>query len=182
MRSPTCGVRYLDTRRISSTLYLTSSCKLSLRSTSRFFPRYAILIHVRGSTLRRPDAPTPYYVSPVIMPVQPANNVAISPPTTPTSTLPSPIIPHTGFSATTPRRSTSSTSAERPLPPVLEDPQPVFVPSPQLLPRDHSPVLQPTSSISSPARLNPARSSQSTLNIPGLVLPQPALSYRVAEV
>ncbi|KIN05145.1 hypothetical protein OIDMADRAFT_177451 [Oidiodendron maius Zn] len=144
--------------------------------------QHFILNLVLGNTLRRPDAPTPLYVSPVIMPVLPANNVAISPPTTPTSTLPSPVIPHTGFSATTPRRSASSTSAERPLPPVLEDPQPVFVPSPQLLPRDNSPVLQPTSSRSSPARLNPARNSQSTLNIPGLVLPQPALSYRVAEV
>lgn len=137
--------------------------------------------YYRSNTLPRSVPATPTAVSPLVIPAR-SHDVTISPPATPPLSLPSPLLSHSGFSNRSSRLSASPTSAERPLPPLFEDSQSIITASPQLMPINQSPVHQPTSSRSSPALQNNGRSSQSTLNIPGLVLPQPALPYLVAEV
>src|ERR1700722_17955789 len=102
---------------------------------------------------------------------------SISPPSTPPLSLPSPIIQQSGFSPRSSRLSNSSSSAERPLPPVFEDSRSTIVASAQLIPANRSPVLQSTSTRSSPAQYSAGRNSQGTLNIPWPALPQPALPY-----
>jgi hypothetical protein len=113
----------------------------------------------------------PLSVSPV--PIRNPHPDAISPSPPATPLLGSPLLPQSQFTSIPARSSSSSTSGERP--------HPVLFESPQLLPASLS-TLPPSSSSASPLQRNSTRSSQNTLNIPGLALPQSALPYCVAEV
>jgi hypothetical protein len=142
----------------------------------------------RKYSIRRSYTSSPNAVAtPVPIPGQSPHSV--SPPSTP-PLLGSPLLTQDHFQPQSPRIHTgSSLPNQRPMPPRFDNPQPAQNSSPQILPATtRSPTLEsPTtlrspSLIGSPAMQNIPRTSQSGLSIPGLVLPQSALPYIVAEV
>jgi hypothetical protein len=151
----------------------------------------------RESSLRRQDSLTPVAVSPRPIPNRHHYEDAVSPP--PPLSLGSPMLSNAHSPPTYPRRSTSSIKSERPMPPLFEDRQPTspdlhkitsrqistspraLTASPQMRPADQSPWRQSMLS-ASPEQHYTVRDSQNGSSMPGLVLPQSALPYNVAEV
>jgi hypothetical protein len=106
---------------------------------------------------------------------------ASSPPTPPQ--LGSPPL-NQGYSASRTPGSPSGSSSQPQFISVVDNRAPTPISSPQIPPSSESPntVRSPSSYNGSPPLRSTPATPQSGLGIPGLVLPQPALPYRVAEV
>ena len=137
--------------------------------------------HRRENAIRQNEKAPPNKIStPVPIPGQSPHSV--SPPPTP-PLLGSPLLIQGQFAPRSPKLHSPSISSQKPMPPVYESPRTCPILSPPLPPSNQSPTtLRSPSLIGSPALRSLPRTSQNGLSIPGLVLPQSALPYRVAEV
>lgn len=135
----------------------------------------------RANSIRQNERSSPNTIStPVHIPGQSPHSV--SPPLTP-PLLGSPLLTQGQFAPRSPRLHSPSISSQMPMPPVSESLRTNLISSPPLLPFNQSPTtIRSPSLIGSPALQSLPRTSQNGLSIPGLVLPQSALPYRVAEV
>lgn len=98
--------------------------------------------------------------------------------------LGSPLLRADGFPPRSPRLRAGSNPQSKPtMPPVFENAPANFIASPQIIPSSQSPTaLRTPSLIGSPGLQSMPRTTLGGVSIPGLVLPQSALPYCVAEV